>query len=615
MKKSLRIGYNRYYCDKNFKEHIEFIKKNAEHIDEITLFVEFCHHSYWDKDFIDKTAEILTDRIKRYKEIGIQSVGINVLCTRGHTEDGWDLLPKSDLQYETNENGEVSKSHLCIAGDDFKQYTKYKYATLTKTGADFIWSDDDLQVSNCYCDECIRQFNEAYGYHFDRKELAETERKDRDLAVQRWNFVLKNTEQLYTIIADAIHEVNPKTKIGYMSIWGNDIPEWAEASRAVKGRPGGGFYDERTPIAVFDKYLSVQLQLQSYPERITDIQYEYEAFNYQTLDRSIHFTELESTLALMAGCNGVLYNNDIFYDRQPLIDMLAASSKKWDVLTEKNKNLKPTGVYCVGRGLARTLCELGIPVTLDFENAVAYFVLGDGWNTLNEEKIKTIFQKGAMTDGRGLEVLWEKGYGKFCGGKVKKVYLSGMAERFAEHTLCGDYQNHYRDAFMNFAYYINNSGSAYEFDVEETAQVVSNLETITHEKLGCSLYISDNGNRFAADGYFFINSTKTHGKKAQIGNVLDWISGEKLPVKTPETIKIMPAVQADDKGNMTLMLTNASFDNTGRFQCELRSDKPVYVIGKNGELKSLEQTTKSSKTIVTIENINSWDYILLTNMK
>ena len=35
MKKALRIGYNRYYCDENFKEHLEFVKKNLANIDEI----------------------------------------------------------------------------------------------------------------------------------------------------------------------------------------------------------------------------------------------------------------------------------------------------------------------------------------------------------------------------------------------------------------------------------------------------------------------------------------------------------------------------------------------------------------------------------------------------
>lgn len=614
MKKALRIGYNRYYCDENFNEHIEFIKKNAKNIDEVTLFVEFCHYGYWDKNFISKSAELLKDRIKKYKEAGIESVGINVLCTRGHTDDGWEILPKADLQYEVFFDGETSKSLLCITNDDFKNYIKYKYSTLAQTGADFIWSDDDMRIGECTCENCIKKFNDAYGYSFKREDFIKELRIDKKV-LSDWNsFQCENLKTLFVIIADAIENTNPEIKIGYMTIPGSDSPILAEASRAVKGRPGGGFYDERTPLSVFDKCLSVQYQLRSYPDKIKDIQYEYEAFNYQSLDRSIHFTELESTLALMSGCNGVLYNNDIFYDRQPIVDMLSSSAKKWELLVEKNKNLKSSGVYCEGGGISRALCEIGIPITYDFENAAACFVLGDAWNYIDDEKITKILEKGVMTDGRGLEVLEKRGFSEFCGGKIKKEYKSSMAERFSTHDLCGNYKNYYRDVFMNFEYYVNNSGSAYEFEISETAQSVSNLETITHNKLGCSLFINDNGQRFASDGYFFMNSIKTYAKKLQIGNILDWISKESLPLRIKETIKIMPAVRSDADGNMTVMLINASFDKTGSFECEMRSDKKFYAIGQNGELKEMRQIKKGEKTVVTIENIDGWGYILLTNI-
>lgn len=615
MKKALRIGYNRYYCDENFNEHIKFIKKNAKIIDEVTLFFEFCHYGYWDEAFILKNTEILKDRIEKYRSAGIKSVGINVLCTRGHTDDGWEILPEGDLQYEVSFDAEILKGRLCTANEAFEDYIRYKYSMIAKTGADFIWSDDDMRIGDCVCDNCLKNFNDTYGYSFKREELAQNLRSDKALCDKWSSFQREKVKRLFGIIADAIKSVNPETGIGYMTFSGIESPEMAEASGAVKGRPGGGFYDERTPVNVFDKCLWVQSQLRSYPKKITDIQYEYEAFNYQTLDRSMHFSELETTLALMSGCNGVLYNNDIFYDRQPLIDMLSSCSKKWEALTRKNENLVNGGVYCVGRGLARTLCELGIPVTYDFENSVAAFVLGDAWNGIDDGEITKMLSKGVMTDGRGLQILCERGFSRECGGKIKKEYKSSVAERFTEHKLCGEYKNYYRDVFMNFVYYVNNSGSAYEFDIEKTAQAVSNLETITHEKLGCSLYINDNGKRFAADGYFFINSTKTYAKKLQTGNILDWISGEKLPVRIKETIKIMPIVKNDKDGNMTVMLTNASFDKTGSFECEIRNDKKFYLIGKNGKLKALKQTKKGSSTVVKIRNIDAWDYVLLTNIK
>lgn len=615
MKKALRIGYNRYYCDENFNEHIEFIRKNAQSIDEVTLFPEFCHYGYWDKDFILKSTQILKDRIKKYREAGIKSVGINVLCTRGHTIDGWEVLPTADFQYEVLLNGEVSKSCLCITDEDFLEYIKYKYSMMASTGADFIWSDDDMRLSNCTCESCIKKFNNSFGYSLTRDAFVKTVREDKKLSSDWHSFLMKNLERLFKTIEQAIKGENPKTKIGYMTFHGIEDPTLAKASGAVKGRPGGGFYDERTPLAVFDKCLGVQYQLRSYPEKIEDIQYEYEAFNYQSLDRSTCFSELESTLSLMSGCNGVLYNNDIFYDRQSLLDMLSISKKKWEALVKKNKNLKNGGVYCEGRGIARALCEVGIPITFDLENASACFVLGEAWNHIDDETAVKILEKGTMTDGKGLEILQKRNLSETLGGKIKNEYKSSVAERFGEHPLSGKYENHYRDAFMNFSYYINNSGSAYDFEIKESAQIVSNLETITHEKKGCSLFINESSSRFACDGYFFLNSIKTYAKKEQIGNVLDWISKETLPLRIKETIKIMPTVKSDKDGNMTIMLVNASFDKTGEFECEIRSDKEFFLIGKNGENISLKQRKKDGRSVVTLPDINGWDYVLLTNIK
>lgn len=619
MKKALRIGYNRYYCDENFNEHLAFIRKNIAHIDEIALFAEYCHYGYWDEEFTKKNTEILTQRIQQYREAGVKSVGINILNTRGHTADGWDVLPRANLQYEVDSNGKEHPGCLCFANEAFEDYITKRYAAYAATGADFIWHDDDIHSGNglrgCMCDGCIAKFNEAYNHTFTRPELVSQINSNPQIRSAWSEFQNGLLIRLVHILEKAIHDVNPAIKIGYMSFFNG--PQVLRESGAVMCRPGGGFYDERTPLDVFSKCWNVHAQTQSYPAYITDIQYEYEAFNYQTLDKSIHMTELETTLALMSGCNGVLYNNDIFYDRQPLLDMLATCGKKWDALTERNKKLKPAGVLAVGAG-DLSLNQIGIPIIYNLNDAVACFIQGDSWNRYDNETVEAILKKGAFTDGRGLEVLVERGFGPACGGKVKKAYASGMAERFADQPLCGKYKGHYRDAFMNFTYYHNNTGYAYELEPATGAQVVSNLETITHKSLGCSLYVYENacGTRFAADGYFFPNSIRTHGKKEQLGNVLDWISKGRLPVRVEnETIKVMPTVQADSEGNMTVMLTNASLDSTGSFTCELRSEKEVYAICNDGTLKWMPQEKRGNATVVTIDNLDRWDYILLTNMK
>lgn len=618
MKKALRIGYNRYYCDENFAEHLAFVKRNIAYIDEITLFAEYCHYGYWDAEFTKTNTEILTRRIRQYREAGVKSVGINILNTRGHTNDGWSVLPHADLQYEVDSNGNEHPGCLCFANDAFEAYITERYAAYAKTGADFIWHDDDIRRGNgmrgCMCDGCIEKFNRAYGYNLTRQELVEQWSTNHSLVSSWQEFQNKLLIRLVQILEKAVHDVDPKIKIGYMSFF-ND-PSVLRSSGAVMCRPGGGFYDERTPMEVFSKCANVQSQVMSYPPYISDIQYEYEAFNYQSLDKSMHMTELETTLALMSGCNGVLYNNDIFYDRQPLLDMLASCGKKWDALTQRNKDLQPVGVLAVGSA-AMSLNQIGIPIAYRLDNAVCCFVQGDCWGRYDDETVKQILRKGVFTDGLGLEILTKRGFGDFCGGKVKKAYPSGMAERFADHAFCGKYKGHYRDAFMNFTYYHNNTGNAYELEPAQNAQVVSDLEVITHQKLGCSLYVyeGENSARFAADGYFFPNSIRTYGKKEQLTNVLDWISCGKLPVKTPETVKLIPTVRADAQGNMTVMLTNASLDHTGKFEVEVRSDKELFLIGQDGQLKPVAQRKEGGSIFVTVGNIDRWDYILLTNMR
>ena len=617
MKKILRVGYNRYYCDENFNEHITYIKRNLPLIDEVTLFAEFSHYGYWDDAFVAENTAILKKRIATYRELGIKSVGVNLLDTRGHIEEGWDVFPKTDLPHEVDANGVASKCILCVGNTEYEAYISKRYAAYANIGADFIWIDDDLRLGNgglgCMCDSCISGFNTENGFAYNRTELNEKIRTDRAFKQLWLAFQNRALNRAAQVIQNAIKEANPDIKIGLMTI--KPEPQLTVSSGAVMVRPGGGFYDDRTPLDLFLKIMHVQKQTENFPKQITDIQYEYEAFNYQSLNRSMHLSELESTLALMSGCNGVLYNNDIFYDRQSLLDMIAKSAKKWDALTARNEKLRPAGVYCHDHSTAKMLNEAGIPITFDLNSAVCCFLEGNVLEYLDAETIEKMLSKGMMTDGKGLKILCEKGFTDVCGGTIKNAYDNGMAERFADHPLCGNYKNHYRDACMNFEYYIHNSGLAYELNPSAQAETVSYLETITHKKVGCSFYIYEEKVRFATDGYLFRNSANTYAKKEQLVNVLDWVSKEKLPVKTKETIKIMPTVKADAAGNMTIMLINASFDKTGSFECEIRNDKKFYILGEDGNLQPIQQTAKNDNTVVTVDNIDGWSYVLLTNME
>jgi len=615
MKKALRVGYNRYYRDDIFDEHLNFIKDNLTSLDEVTLFPEFSHYGYWDLDYCDENSDMLKRRIKAYKKAGIKSVGINILSTIGHIEEGWSVLPRANLQYLVDSDGRESKAKLCFCNKDYLEYIFKRYAMYADTGADFIWMDDDIRGPGCFCDGCVERFNDRHKTAYTRQQLVDFINKNETVKKQWDEYVDSSVITLVNNVKDAVRSINPDAKIGYMSIPQNNKKDWLEASEAEMGRPGGGFYDERQPMLVFEKCFNVQQQILNYPERISDIQYEYEAFNYQNLNRSVHFSELETTLALMSGCNGVLYNCDLFNDRKEILDMLKRNKAFWSKLVSINEGLRPCGVYCAGVMSAMALKQIGIPVTAEKENSVAAFVTGTELSHMDRNEIGELLSLNLFTDGEGVAVLNNRGYYKECGAKIKEVYDNGMAERFGEHELNGNYKGYYRDVFMNFSYYIHNSGQAYEFELLPQSEAVSSLEKTTHDKLGCCSYFFDDGNgkRFAADGYLYPNSMCTSAKKEQITNVIDRLSGSKLPVKISKSIKVVTDVVKNDDGFMSIMLTNASFDNTGNFECTVRGAGKFYIIGSDGEIQCVEQVCNMKESVVTIPNIEPWNFVIITN--
>ena len=62
-----------------------------------------------------------------------------------------------------------------------------------------------------------------------------------------------------------------------------------------------------------------------------------------------------------------------------------------------------------------------------------------------------------------------------------------------------------------------------------------------------------------------------------------------------------------------VMLCNAHFDPTEKFEVEIISDKDFCFIEKDGSLIPAKQRHENGRTFVTVDNIERWDYVLLTS--
>lgn len=608
-----------------FAEHLKFVKNNIKEIDEIALFAEYCHHGYWELEQQRQVAEILKKRIRQYKECGVKSVGINVLCTLGHLEEAWDVLPTAPFQHMVGRNGEESKSCICPSDKEFLKYIYVRYRILASAEPDFIWTDDDIRLyshgkawDGCYCEHCMEAFNQTYGFGYYLQDLTEELEKDQELH-EKWNMFRNSLiKELLITIRNAVKGIKPSIEMGYMSTgeersgaeYTNACREWMEALGAEKGRPGGGFYKDDRPLELFEKVYRISTQLKEYPKTIRDLQYEFENFNYQTLGKAMTLAEIESTAALMYGCNGIAFNDMVFNDNPKLLKMVQRATGLWERLCRENQKYFNAGVYCASIKTAHFFNEIGIPVTCEMSQGSAAVILGDEWEKLTGEQAKKLMGKNVLTDGRGLERLWERGLGHLCGGRVKNSYTNGMAERFTEHPVNGKFANYYRDVFMTFFH----PNICHTFETADTAECLAKLETIRHHLSDCSMYLFCNelGGRICVDGYLMPDCLKSEAKRGQILNVLEYLSCGKLPVKMEQCQKVIPIVRASGDGKMRVMLTNASLDPTEEFECMVRNDKEFYQIGNRNEKLPVRQRKEESNRILAL-SLGPWEYAVLSN--
>ena len=613
MKKALRISHNSWFSDENFERNIKLVRENADAIDEITLFTNPTHQGYWTLEREKATAELLKKRIKSYRDAGIKRVGLNILSTLGHNEDGTTIAPKADLQYIMNIDGLTSGACLCPADDRFTPYVYEKYSYYAQTGADFIWLDDDIRARGhgiardfCFCPECVKKFNLKFDTSYTIEEIRELYKKDWTFALKWKKSAYDTFNKLFATIKNAIKDTNPAVDIGYMSGLEATVTEWIEASGSTLGRPGGGFYNDLTPVQMFGKAFMMQQCIERYPDCIHDIQYEYEEYNFLTLQKSRYIAEMESSLMILSGCNGMLYNR--FEHTAEFIDMMRKSAKKWDVLSDSNEGCKPLGVYCADFNQARALNEIGIPTTAYLDKASAFYVLSGDFNKFSNEQIEKMLKAGVYTDAVGLTWLKKKGFTDF-GGEVGKCYPNGVWEYFTDHELNGGVPSRVRWVSLD----IFKEADAYELIPGENSEVLSMLDSAFGGLRGASMYIHrrEDGSMIAIDGCLMPKQLQTDNKKVQMTNVFEKMTNGRMPVVIEKRdIKVIPTITANDK-NVNLMLVNAHFDPTGEFEVKLRTGKDFKLLTDEGELVPIAQRKEGDETIITFENMGAWSYVLL----
>jgi len=357
-----------------------------------------------------------------------ESAGIAVgfqLCTLGHSPDfGADPAVqsfKSDVWERDAEGNKVG--FPCPRAEEVHDYV-YRSAkeVMSILKPVSYWLDDDLRLSfyrpeACFCDRCLKAFNEEYRHSFTREQLKERifGPAHRDPVRAEWTRFAAESLAIYgAAAARAADEVQPDCRVALQTVRADILangPDYRPVLKALTGtkrkttgiRPGDGTYTEEHPRDFVKKAFLVTREAErcrNYGELVGTVCYEQETYPRHVMNKSPEAIVIESLLAMASGCDTLSHYWFVCSAPEPLEDFerycsaVAKARPLFERLSQTAKSTRLAGVArFVGSGAAELRCSWlsdehdyalmisGVPVTV-FEAGLQPWYVND--HTLNE---------------------------------------------------------------------------------------------------------------------------------------------------------------------------------------------------------------------------------------
>ncbi|MFO8012243.1 MAG: hypothetical protein R6X20_02945 [Phycisphaerae bacterium] len=613
-------------------------------VDEVALFDAFVHAPGEALEKVRQKAATLKERLQQARSAGLDGAGINVIATLGHgIQGGLRDLPLPPL---VSHEGRRSPACVCPNAPEVHAYLADYMRAMAGAVPDILWVDDDFRSITggmrypCFCERCLK----AFGHGTDRKALVERLNDPAGEALRReWSeFYAESLTGLAKVLREAVHEVDPTVQLGLMTV-GYSIGTYAnypitrlmEALDASRGRPGHGYYHDDRPRAILDKAMDVGRQVRDYPERVRWAQYELECWPYVTLDKSVRTVINECTLAMMVGCNGVLFNclwerATHFDELHPLFSGVAAHRPVWERLVAASRGLPLVGfwpadtVHLMARRRVdrrgwfhrdsacdiqrpNALADVGLPLTVYPEAACGTLLSGRVAEGFSDDALRRVLAGAVLMDAEALSVLHARGLGNLTGVRPGRA-LRHCYEHLTDHPLNGPGTGDGRRGFPDTRV----------VPLEPLSDRVAVLSEARHEfdarPVGPCLtaYENDAGGRVAVASYVPWEQLGRLAKRRQLLNLADWLTRRRTPVRIDACRRVAPFVRRSRDGRrMVVLLVNMSFDDTGPFTLRLRG-RPgrVEALRRNGG-SPLVARQEGAETCVEVPSIRSWDTLFL----
>ena len=419
----IRLGKH-HKIRENTLKLIDAIKKNPGCCDEVWFSSEYGYPSL---ETHKKSADKIAELAKLFKDEGIR-VSLQISNTIGHGEymkscDCSGLVYEgSNVERMVDANGTVADYSFCWRGENFRKYTVEELKYYAQIKPHTFWVDDDLRAYNhapvehgCFCDNCIKMFNSQFKHSYSREELyKEICYGDTRVRLEYIQFLREGLSDFTALITKTMIDISPDSYIGFQSCRSNNYtgidqnhifePMKKFSGKSPKYRPGGGFYNDKTPLYMLEKAMMLETANAQLPNYIEDIVCEVENTPDVAFGKSIGGTIKEATLHLAYGCTSTSFATlmtpyeDISWHSN-MLKAFADIKPYWHELSKASKEAK-TGGVCIYESKnsyqmklsddyspfkwtkiyyshGMDLLKVGVPVTNVSDNAKAYIVTAD----------------------------------------------------------------------------------------------------------------------------------------------------------------------------------------------------------------------------------------------
>ncbi len=637
-----------------FDKILDLLDKYEEKPVAIAIFTHFTHSPLPLCD-MEKIAKIHKERIKEARERGY-ICGINYLTTIGHHREYMENTVSADIVRMTNMYGECCDGSCCMNDEKLLEHIRESYRLLSDAEPDFIWVDDDVRLYHmpegygCFCDNCIRLFNEEYSYNFTRDELAKVLTGCGEDTIRiRKQWIDRNGKNIAKLLAHIRKSTDEKIPVGFMSgdrfYEGADFDKWMDAL-SDNGkydtflRPGGGAYTDIKPSDFMVKADSIGIQAAFTPKYVTELPSELENFPYQLIKKGPKATVFETTAHIAAGATGIAYNMIPWEKRceaieehlqkineiKPYHKLLTETLKRSDCVgihTGYNKyaavplyektwpNTDSEKYYTY----ANELFEIGLPRAYAFDSACVYTLTENESEMLSDHELMKMLSRGVYMDAASADVLFERGFGKYIGFRSGKSIIEGR-EFYLPHEINEGVIGEYRNCRQ--AFYVGESRGIIK--IEDGAEILASALSsggvhICDAVMG--VFENELGGRVCVSGYYPWGYTQECAKNIQLKNLFNYLSRNALPSYVDTYAKIQNRTRILDDGRIAGVLMNFSFDDYKdikvKVKCESESES-VEICSSNMKKYTLKLTSCGEYREFCVKNINAWDSIFFVTV-